>query len=205
MKKLLSLRGRDIYLVASEPETPAVYFLADDDAGGVLINTPRFSESLLGALQAIMPIRYLFYPSRFGARDVDAWRSASGAESLAYGAEVDSISGHIDVALDNKSKLTRTIGFLPMSGRTAGSCALYLRNLPGVVFFGPILTPGPSGWPTLMSAADDHSYESRLFGTLGLQDIKYAYAFTDVFVEGQTPFGPDADKAVQVELERVLE
>lgn len=205
MNRLLSLRGREIYLVAGSGARPAVYFLADDDAGGVLINTPPYDDELLATLRAAAPLRYLFFPSRFGAHDVDRWRSAAGAESLAYGAEIEAIAGRVDVALDNKSKLTRTIGFLPMSGRTQGSCALYLRNLPGAVFFGPILTPGASGWPTLAPQADDHSYESRLFGALGLQDIKYDYAFTDVFVEGQTQFGPGADRAVQAELARVFD
>ena len=205
MKLLLNLRGRDIYLVAPSGAHPAVYFIADADAGGILINTPPYDDALRSTLQAVAPLRYLFFPSRFGAHDVDRWRQASGAESLAYGAEVSAIAGTVDLALDNKNKLTRTIGFLPMSGRTAGSCALYLRNLPGAIFFGPILAPAASGWPTLTPQPDDHSYESRLFGALGLQDVKYDYAFTDVFVEGRTQFGPGADRAVQAELARVFE
>ncbi len=205
MKTLLTLRGRTVYLVPEEAGAPAVYFLVDQEAGGVLINTPRYSTKLQSALTAIAKIDYLFYPSRFGAQDVDAWRQATGAEALAYGPEAAAISGQIDIVLDNKSKLTRTIGFLPMSGRTEGSCALHLRNLPGVIFFGPTLSPGPSGWPTLLPRPDDHSFETRIFGSLGLKDVKYDYAFTDEFVEGQTQFGPGADRAIRVELERALE
>lgn len=204
MKTLLTLRGRTIYLVAVEAGAPAVYFLVDQEAGGILINTPRYSADLQSALTAIAKIGYLFYPSRFGARDVDAWRQATGAEALAYGPEAAAV-GHVDIVLDNKSKLTRTIGFLPMSGRTEGSCALHLRNLPGVVFFGPILSPGQSGWPTLVPRPDDYSFETRIFGSLGLKDLKYDYAFTDEFVEGQTQFGPGADQAIRAELERALD
>jgi hypothetical protein len=205
MKTLLALRGRTIYLVPVEAAMPAVYFLVDQDAGGVLINTPPHSAELQAELNAVAQIKYLFFPSRFGARDVDTWRDATGAESLAYGPEAAAIGGRIDIALDNKSKLTRTIGFLPMSGRTEGSCALHLRNLPGVVFFGPTLSPGPSGWPTLIAQANDYSFESRLFGSLGLKDVKFDYAFTDEFVDGQTRFGPGADKAIQAELQQVLD
>lgn len=205
MKTLLTLRGRTIYLVPVEAGAPVVYFLVDQEAGGVLINTPRYSAELQSALTAVAPIKYLFLPSRFGARDVDAWREATAAESLAYGPEAAAIRGCIDIVLDNKSKLTRTIGFLPMSGRTEGSCALHLRNLPGVIFFGPALSPGPSGWPTLLPQADDHSFETRLFGSLGLKDVKYDYAFTDEFVEGHTQIGPGADQAIQAELQQALD
>lgn len=205
MKTLLTLRGRTIYLVPVEAGMPAVYFLVDQDAGGVLINTPRYNVETQSALTAIAKINYLFFPSRFGARDVDAWREATGAESLAYGPEAAVIGGRTDIIVDNKSKLTRTISFLPMSGRTEGSCALYLRNLPGVMFFGPILSPGASGWPTLVPRADDYSFETRILGSLGLKDLKYAYAFTDEFVDGQTQFGPGADQAIQAELDRALD
>ncbi len=205
MRPLLDLRGRTIYLVPVEAGAPAVYFLVDQDAGGVLINTPGYGAELQSALTAIAKINYLFFPSRFGARDVDAWRAATGAESLAYGPEAAAIGGRIDIVLDNKSKLTRTIGFLPMSGRTEGSCALHLRNLPGVIFFGPTLSPGPSGWPTLLAQSNDYSFESRLFGSLGLKDVKYDYAFTDEFIDGQTRFGPGADRAIQGELQQALD
>lgn len=205
MKPLLTLRGRTVYLVPVEAGAPAVYFLVDQEAGGVLINTPPYSAELQSALTAIAAVKYLFYPSRFGARDVDAWRQATGAETLAYGPEAAAIGGQIDIVLDNKSKLTRTIGFLPMSGRTEGSCALHLRNLPGVIFFGPTLSPGPAGWPTLVPQADDHSFETRIFGSLGLKDVKYDYAFTDEFIDGQTQFGPGADQAIRMQLERALD
>lgn len=205
MELLITLRERRIYLVQGGAGNIAVYYIVDDDAGGILINTPTYHPELAAQLRALAKVNYLFFPSRFGAQDVDRWREAEIAESLAYGAEARAISGKIDLVLDQKSKLTRTIDFLPMSGRTDGCCALRVRNLPGVVFFGPILTPGISGWPTLVAQEDDHSYEMRLIGSLGLQDIKYDYAFTDTFISGSTNFGPGADGAIQLELKRILE
>lgn len=204
MQELLSIPGRSIHLVPTAPELPAVYYLVDKEVQGVLINTPPFSEALLERLQALAPLRFIFIPSRHGAHELDAWREASGAEALAYEAEVAAIDGTIDLPLNTKTKLTRTIDFMPMSGRTEGSCALRLKNKPGVVFFGPILTPGESGWPSLIEAPDDHSFESRLFGALGLQDVRYEYAFTDRFVPGETEFGPGADRAIGEEINRAL-
>ncbi len=200
---LITLRDRSIYRLEGEGTTTA-YYLADDDAGGVLINTPHYHAELEAELAALAPLRFLFYPSRFGAVDVDRWRAATGAESLAFAAEAEAIGGKVDIMLDRQSKLTRTIDFLPMSGRTPGSGVLRARNLPGVMFFGPALSPGESGWPTLVRQPDDFSYEDRLFGCLGLQDLRYEYAFTDVFVPGSTCFGPGASRAIRQEIGRVL-
>jgi hypothetical protein len=35
--------------------------------------------------------------------------------------------------------------------------------------------------------------------------VHYAYAFTDTFTPNQTPIGPDADVAIQRELQAVLD
>lgn len=202
LRRLLELRERSIHYVRGT--RPAVYFIADRDAGGVLVNAPAFDARLLAALQALAPLAYLFLPSRRGARDLERWRAASGAESLASEAEAPAIAGTVDLPLGRGRKLTRTIDFLTLSGVTEGSCALRIRNDGGVVFFGPCLEPGADGWPTLLPHADDHSAENRLFGVLGLQDLRYAYAFTDVFEPG-TRYGPGADAAVRARLRALLD
>ncbi|MEJ2060227.1 MAG: hypothetical protein P8Y64_07035 [Gammaproteobacteria bacterium] len=201
--KLLELRDRSVYHVTGTE--PAVYYLVDQDAEGVLINTPAFDAALLDELQAIAPLKFIYLPSRHGAHELDRWREASGAETLAFQAEAPAIEGSIDIAFDTKRKFTRTIDFLPMAGVTEGACALRCRNKPGLIFFGPILAPGEDGWPTLIFSEDDHSFESRLFGALGLQDLKFDYAFTDVFVPGVTRFGPGADAAIKEAIEQALE
>lgn len=201
IKQLLQLPGRAIYWL--EGTAPAVFFLADNEAGGVLINAPAHAPTLARALREIRPIEYVFLPSHFGTRDLDAWR-AEGAEVLAYGPECALIEGGVDIALDNKRKLTRTINFLPLAGRTVGTCALWLKNLPGAVFFGPALQAGEDGWPELWPQCDDYSYESRLFGALGLKELRYEYAFTDEFIPGKTQFGPGADRIVARRLETLF-
>lgn len=205
MEPVLTVPGRNIFRLRADAEEPAVYLVVDREAGGILINTPPFSDALAQAIAAVATPRYVFLPSRLGARDVEAWRARYGAQTLAFEAEVPAITGRVDIPLHRKSRLTRTIDFLLMSGRTRGSGALRLRNKPGVVFFGPILSPGESGWPTLIPRPDDDSYENRLLGVLGLQDVKYEYAFTDVFRPGHTRYGPGADAAIQAELRRTLD
>lgn len=203
LQRLLALRERTVHYVAET--RPAVYFIADREAQGVLVNTPAFDADLLAALNRLAPLKYLFYPSRRGARDVECWRAASNAKSLACPSEAATIEGVIDLAVARDRKLTRTIDFLTMSGVTAGSCALRIGTDGGVVFFGPILEPGDDGWPSLILHADDHSSENRVLGVLGLQDLHFAYAFTDVFEPGRTRFGPAADVAVAERLRRALE
>ena len=202
LHKLVALRDRDIHYVVGS--RPAAYYIADREAGGVLVNAPPFDGALLAALRALAPLAYLYLPSRRGARDLAPWRDA-GAETIVAEAEAPHIAGTVDLAIGRDRKLTRTIDFLPMSGVTEGSCALRIKNNGGAIFFGPILEPGEDGWPALIAHTDDYSAENRLIGALGLQDQRFEYAFTDVFEPGRTRFGPGAGDAVRERLGRLLE
>lgn len=195
---LLDLPYRQVYGLTDS--RPAVYLLVDRDAGGVLINTAPFSVGLAESVARIVRLRYIFLPSRFGAIDVAPWRAQTGAEVLAGVAEVAAVGAPVDVVLEGQRKLTRTLEFLPMSGRTEGNCVLHARNLPGIMFFGPALDPLPSGWPGVVPQADDYSYENRLFGALALRDLRFEYAFTDSFPEAAS-FGPGADVCIRRELD----
>ena len=202
MQKLYESFDRSVHYL---PGThPAVFFLADKEGGGILINSPIFTPETLAQINTIMPLKFIFYPSHLGAQDVDAWRSASAAQTMAYGHEARHISGKTDIVLDRENRFSRTIDFLPMSGRTESSCALRCKNKPGLIFFGPILSCGVSGWPTIIAQPDDYSFENRLFGALGLQDVKFDYAFTDDFDPLTSHFGPGADIAIRNEVERAL-
>ena len=203
LDRLVALRERTIYHVRGTH--PAAYYIADREAGGVLVNAPPFDRDLQEALNGCAPLRYIFLPSRRGARDLDRWRAAAGLETIAFEAEAPHVAGAIDLALGGGRKLSRTIDFLPMSGVTEGSCALRIKNDGGVIFFGPILEPGADGWPALVPHDDDYSTENRLIGALGLQDQRFEYAFTDVFEPGRTRYGPGADAAVNENLRRLLE
>lgn len=203
LHELVALRDRRIFYLLDT--RPAVYFLVDREVQGVLINTPPFDPALQQALTDIAPLKFIFLPSHRGCQQLDRWREASRAESMAFEAEVPALGGAVDIVLNRKTKLTRTIDFLPMAGVTEGTCAMRLKNKPGGVFFGPALAPGPDGWPTLIAHDDDFSYESRLFGALGLQDLQFDYALTDVFEPGVTRFGPGASTEIRLRIARELE
>ena len=97
MIPLLRLPARNVYYL---PRTaPAVFFLADREAGGVLVNTPAFSPPLVAEFNRLAPLKFAFFPSRLGARDIAAWRSA-GVRLIAYGDELAGCGATADVALD---------------------------------------------------------------------------------------------------------
>ncbi len=198
---LLELHARSVYCVRGSG--PAVFYVADAEAGGMLVNTPAFSPGLLQKLDLLAPPRFAFYPSRLGARDVAAWRAA-GLQTLAYGGEISGIDGVVDIVLDRGHRFSRTIDFLPMSGRTTGTCALRCKNKPAIIFFGPALECGESGWPEMVGHADDYSYENRLLGAVALRHLKFEYAFTDDFDPRTSRYGPGAGAAIAVRLEAVL-
>lgn len=203
MQILLKTLDREIFLVTPAPN--CCYLINDKVAGGILINTPIFSMGLLDQLLTITPINYIFFPSYHGAHDPQLWQQQTHAKLLAHQLEINSIDYPIDIIIDNKVKLTRTIDFLPMSGVTRGSCALRLKNKPSMLFFGPILQTGEDGWPTLLSSDSDFSYENRVIGALALQDIRYEYAFTDDYQDGITEIGPGADQAILKSITNILD
>lgn len=202
MIPLVSLPARSVYYL--ERTNPAVFFLADRDAGGVLVNTPAHSPRIAAELANIAPVRYVFVPSRLGAGHAGAWREA-GAKIIAYGDELAHCRTVVDVALDRSWRFTRTIDFLPMAGRTSGTCALRCRAKPAIIFFGPALARAPSGWPGLEPAPDDDSYENRVIGAVGLRALRYDYAFTDDFDPLKSRYGPGADRGIRGELDRALQ
>ena len=90
MQLLLELFDRSVYYLTGTQ--PAVFYIADKEGGGILINTPKFDEKLLAGLQAILPLKFIFFPSHLGAQDVSEWRQSSGAQTIAYGHEAQRIA-----------------------------------------------------------------------------------------------------------------
>jgi len=194
---LLEIPQRKIYFI-DQASSCASFLIVDEKIGGILVNAPGFSKGLLEDITAVCTPKFLFLPSHLGATDadIDEWKNHTSLEVIAHEIETPLISSPVDISINHKTKLSRTIDFVPMAGRTPGSCALYLKNLPGILFFGPILSIGNGAWPDLIPQANDFSFESRMFGALGLKDIKFEYAFTDDFSLQSVNFGDSACQAI---------
>lgn len=199
MELLIEGRRRAVYHVAGGGEEPAVYWVRDPETGGVLINTPAFHPDLAAELAGSVAV--VFYPSGHGGRDVARWREALGAETVA--APEEPINGPVDIRSGRKQRLSRNFLFRPLSGRTAGTCGLYGKRDPAILFAGPALEPGADGWPTLIPHDEDYSWENRVFGALGLRDARFDYCLTDT-LGPDTRIGPGADAAVAANLEAAL-
>ena len=200
MIRVLDAPGPPVWLVPGS--APASFLFVDARAGGILVNSPPYHEALAAALAAIAPVRFIFYPSRRGAVDVERWREGCRARTLAAAAEAADISGPIDEPIDGAVRLYGRLDFLPLSGRTRGTCALRSRIGPGIVFFGPALEHAP--WPVLTLHEDDYSAENRLIGALALREERFEFAFCDNYIHGLSRFGPDASAAVAAGLAEVL-
>lgn len=199
MVELLNLPTRRVFLVSAPDAAgePACFLLVDPLAGGILVNAPQFSVALCDELAAVAGLRFLFLPSARGARAAAQWRG-TGVRVIASVEEAPLVGAHVDQRVDRKTRLTRDIDFLPMSGRTPGACALRVKARPGIVFFGPILDH--RDWPALVAHADDYSYENRVIGALGVQDLRFEFAFCDNYVHGRSRFGPGASSAIRANL-----
>jgi len=198
--ELLQLPRRSVHYLPGS--LPAVFYFVDDRAGGILINAPRFSAETLSAVTRIAPLKFIFLPSRFGARDLGEWRSTSGAKVLAGAEEIPSIDGPVDEAIDGGVRFYGRLDFLALSGRTRGTVALRSREDPGIIFFGPALDH--ADWPQLRPHDDDYSWENRLIGALSLRDIEFEHGFCDNYVYPTSRHGPRAGEAVRQELAAVL-
>ena len=198
--EVVRLPRRTVYHVAGY--VPASFLLVDDRVGAILVNTPPFSDRVLAAVCEVANPRFIFLPSRFGARDLDAWRAATGARTMASTEEAPDIDGSIDERIDGGVRLHGRLDFLMLSGRTRGTCALRVKESPGIVFFGPALEH--ADLPVLRRHPDDHSFENRVIGALALRDLEFEFAFCDDYVHGTSRYGPGARTLVVDALDAAL-
>ena len=194
--QLLEVAGRAVWYLPGS--MPACFLLVDGRAGGILVNSPQFDARLAAAVASVSKVRFVFFPSRFGATDVALWRAALAARTVAAAEECAAIAGPIDEAIDGGVRVHGRLDFLALSGRTRGTCALRSKTDPAIVFFGPALEHGD--WPLLRAHDDDYSYENRVLGAVALQDLRFEFAFCDNYVHGQSRFGPGAADAIRIHL-----
>jgi len=183
---VLQVPLRRIYALGGEP---ACFLIDDRDAGLILVNAPapRWHDALVRR----GGVRYLFLPSARGAAHARFWQ-ACGATLLAHPREP--LPDDLVVRrVDDRQRLTRTIDFLPLPGATPGTCALHLRNKPGVVFAGPALA-GPDALPP--------AGEDALFSALYLGGLPVHWLFWD---DASAPLGPEGAAHLRQRLERLLE
>lgn len=134
------------------------------------------------------------------ARHASAWREA-GAKIIAYREELAGCREVVDVALDRGWRFSRTVDFLRMAGPSTHSCALRCKTKPAILFLGPALSRAASGWPGLEPCLDDHSYENRLLGAVGLRHLTL-FRMISTWSGAERP---GAGRAIALELDKALQ
>lgn len=197
LTELLALPdGRRVLLLPGG--APRSFLLIDPVAGGVLVDTPAFDPACARALPRVQVI---VLTSARGGRDVDAWRAATGARTVAgVGEPVD---GTVDLRADGTVRITGRLDFLGVSGVTPGTIALRSKGPPGIVFFGPSLAQR-AGWPALVHDAHDWNWENRVIGAVGIASLDFEYAFCGDYSHGESRFGPGAGLRVAAALHDAL-
>jgi hypothetical protein len=203
LTEVLRLPRRSVHVVPGA--APAVFLLVDERAGSILVNLPPFSEAALGAIRRVANPDFIFLPSRFGARDLDRWRAATSARTVASSEEVSGVDGTIDEPVDGGVRMHGRLDFLLLSGRTRGNCALRVKEPPGLVFFGPALEHSHAGTFALRAHPDDYSFENRVIGALALRDLEFEYAWCDDYIHGTSQHGPEASILVRKALAAALD
>lgn len=203
LREILRLPRRSVHVL--EGAAPAVFLLVDDRAGAILVNVPPFSEMALGEIRRAADPTFIFLPSRFGARDLDLWREATGARTIASAEEAPAIEGKIDETIDGSVRMHGRLDFLMLSGRTRGTCALRVKEPPGIIFFGPALEHAGADSFVLRQQRDDYSFENRLIGALGLRDLEFEFAFCDDYIDDESTGGPGASVGVRSAVDAALD
>jgi hypothetical protein len=188
--------GRRVLLLPGGP--PCSFLLVDPVAGGVLVNTPRFDEA---RARALPPVQVIVLTSALGARDVEAWRTATGARTVAGVGEP--VEGPVDLRADGTIRITGRLDFLGVSGVTPGTIALRSKGPPAIVFFGPALSHR-GGWPVLVRGETDWDWENRVIGAVGIASLAFEYAYCDDYIHGESLGGPGADRQVAAALDTLL-
>jgi len=203
LTEVLRLPRRSVHVL--EGASPAVFLLVDDRAGAILVNAPPFSEETLSEIRRAADPSFIFLPSRFGARDLELWRAATRARTIASAEEVPAIEGRIDEPIDGSVRMHGRLDFLLLSGRTRGTCALRVKEPPGIVFFGPALEHAGAGRFVLRAHRDDHSFENRVIGALAFRDLEFEFAFCDDYIQNKDRGGPGARLRVRAAVDAALE
>ena len=94
--------------------------------GNVLVDSPRFSETLAGRIEALGGARHLFLTHGDDVADHAAWRDRLGCERILHEGDVTRNTRDAEriLAGDAETELAPGLRVIPVPGHTEGSCVL---------------------------------------------------------------------------------
>jgi len=103
----------------------ASYLIRRPD-GNVLVDSPRFSETLAGRIESLGGARHLFLTHGDDVADHAAWRDRLGCERILHEGDVTRSTRDAEriLAGDAVTELAPDLRVIPVPGHTEGSCVL---------------------------------------------------------------------------------
>lgn len=107
----------------------AAYFIRRE-GGNVLVDSPRWSETLAKRLEGLGGARWLFLTHGDDVADHRAWRDRLGCERILHAGDVSRDTGQIERILQGEEPvdLAPDLRIIPVPGHTRGSAALHYRD-----------------------------------------------------------------------------
>jgi glyoxylase-like metal-dependent hydrolase (beta-lactamase superfamily II)/ferredoxin len=104
-------------------------YLVRRDTGNWMIDSPRFAEPLIRAIEKLGGIRHIFLTHRDDVADASKWAERFGAERVIHRDELRSQPG-AERVIDGDSPVSLEPGFtaIPTPGHTRGHCALLYED-----------------------------------------------------------------------------
>jgi glyoxylase-like metal-dependent hydrolase (beta-lactamase superfamily II)/ferredoxin len=93
--------------------------------GGILIDSPRFSRTLVNQLEAMGGIKYIFLTHRDDVADADKFSNHFNADRIIHQNDSDAqLGSEIIISGEENYQLTRNLTIIPVPGHTKGHMVL---------------------------------------------------------------------------------
>ena len=114
----------------SEKSFGAASYLIRRPGGNVLVDSPRWSETLAKRLEEMGGARYLFLTHGDDVADHQAWRDRLGCERILHAGDVGRSTRGVERILAGEAPvaLAPDLEIVPVPGHTEGSCVLLFRD-----------------------------------------------------------------------------
>lgn len=123
----LRIEGEVYYCGFHSPKSfGAASYLVRRPDGNVLVDSPRFSETLASRLESLGGVRWLFLTHGDDVADHEAWRKRLGCERVLHAGDVTRETRGVERVLEGREAvdLAEDLRVIPVPGHTRGSCVL---------------------------------------------------------------------------------
>ncbi|MEC9340602.1 MAG: MBL fold metallo-hydrolase [Pseudomonadota bacterium] len=160
----------------SEKSFGAASYLILRDEGNLMIDSPRFTRSLVTRLEALGGIRWLFLTHRDDVADHDRFAAHFGCSRILHEADITPATRGVEMPLQGREPilLSPDVTLIPVPGHSAGSVCLLFQDR--FLFSGDHLAWDASA-QQLIAYRDycSYSWEAQRRSVLALRDFTFEW------------------------------